>query len=178
MSPIFAIFGIHNSTLTLVVDLVILFLVVVWLALVYWTFADARRRIADPMLIGCATAAALFPFVGSLIYMIVRPPEFLDDIEEREMSIRASEAQLGGGGGHSLCPYCDHTIEKEFLRCPHCLRKLKNPCENCARPLDADWRICPYCEADVPGVTPPRRRRRRDTSGGDPVSSRPPSELI
>ena len=51
----FAIFGIHNSALRLAVELVILFLVVIWLALIYWTYADARRRIADPLLIGCAT---------------------------------------------------------------------------------------------------------------------------
>ena len=37
-------FGIKNNTISLVVDLVILFLVVMWLALVYWTYADARRR--------------------------------------------------------------------------------------------------------------------------------------
>jgi hypothetical protein len=177
MQPIFAIFGIHNSTVTLVVDLVILLLVVIWLALIYWTYADARRRIGDPMLVGCATAASLFPFVGSLIYLIVRPPEFLDDVEDRELSIRASEAQLGGAG-HSPCPFCDHPIEKEFLRCPHCLRKLKEPCGNCGKPLDGDWRICPYCEADVPGVTPPRRQRRRREASSEPVSSRPPSDLI
>src|SRR5438270_6222252 len=41
-----AIFGIKNSGLSLAVNLVILFLVVIWLALVYWTYADARRRIA------------------------------------------------------------------------------------------------------------------------------------
>ena len=68
------VFGIKNSTINLVVELLILFLVVIWLALVYWTYADARRRIADPMLIGCATAASLFPFVGTIVYMIVRPP--------------------------------------------------------------------------------------------------------
>lgn len=176
MHPIFAVFGIHNSTLSLVVDLVILFLVVIWLALVYWTYADARRRIADPMLIGCATAASLFPFIGSMIYLIVRPAEFLEDIEDRELSIRASEAQLNLAG-LSMCPYCDHTVEKDFLRCPHCLRKLKNPCGTCGRPLDNEWRICPYCEADVPGVTPPRRTRRR-REGSEAVSSHPPSDLI
>jgi predicted amidophosphoribosyltransferase len=68
-------------------------------------------------------------------------------------------------------------VEKEFLRCPHCLRKLKNPCANCGKPLENEWRICPYCEADVPGVTPPRRRRRRDPSS-EPVSSRPPTDLL
>ena len=51
----YAIFGIHNSAINLAVELVVLFLVVIWLALVYWTYADARRRIADPLLVGCAT---------------------------------------------------------------------------------------------------------------------------
>ena len=70
----YAIFGIHNSALNLAVELVILFLVVIWFALIYWTYADARRRIADPLLIGCATLASAFPFVGTIVYMIVRPP--------------------------------------------------------------------------------------------------------
>jgi hypothetical protein len=178
MHPSFAIFGIHSSTLTLVVDLIVLFLVVVWLALVYWTYADARRRIDDPMLIGCATAAALFPFVGSLIYTIVRPPEFLDDVEDRELSIRASEAQLASAG-HMACPHCEREVDREFLRCPHCLRRLKEPCSSCGRPLEGEWRICPYCEADVPGKTPPRRQRRRRESTTQAVStSGPPTDLI
>jgi hypothetical protein len=37
-----AIFGISNSGVNLAIDLLILFLVVIWLALVYWTYADAR----------------------------------------------------------------------------------------------------------------------------------------
>src|SRR5437763_4916649 len=156
-----AIFGITNSGVNLAIDLIILFLVVIWLALVYWTFADARRRIADPMLVGCATVASLFPFVGTLVYMIVRPPEYLDDVRERELEIQAAEARLAELG-YRLCPHCDHEVEKDFLRCPHCLRKLKDACATCSRPLDPDWKICPYCEAEIPGKTPmPRRRRRR-----------------
>ena len=42
-----AVFGIDNAGLSLVVNLLILFMVVVWLALVYWTYADARRRISE-----------------------------------------------------------------------------------------------------------------------------------
>ena len=93
-------FGIKNNTISLVVDLVILFLVVMWLALVYWTYADARRRIADPLLVGCATAASLFPFVGTIVYMIVRPPEYLDDVRERELEMQAAEARLAELGYH------------------------------------------------------------------------------
>ena len=87
-----AIFGITNDGLNLAVNLLLLFLVVIWLALVYWTYADARRRIADPMLVVCATAASLFPFVGTIVYMIVRPPEYLDDVRERELEMQAAVA--------------------------------------------------------------------------------------
>ncbi|HUO71528.1 MAG TPA: zinc ribbon domain-containing protein [Solirubrobacteraceae bacterium] len=167
------VFGIKNSTINLVVDLLILFLVVIWLALVYWTYADARRRIADPMLIGCATAASLFPFVGTIVYMIVRPPEYLDDVRERELEMQAAEARLQEVGYH-LCPYCDFEVEKDFLRCPSCMRKLKDPCKTCGRPLDPEWKICPYCEAEI-GVMPPapRRARRRSAVTSELTSEQP-----
>jgi hypothetical protein len=161
------LFGISNSGVNLALDLLILFLVVVWLALVYWTYADARRRIGDPMLIGCATAASLFPFVGTLVYMIVRPPEYLDDVRERELEIQAAEARLAELGYH-LCPHCDYEVEKEFLRCPNCMRKLKDPCPVCSKPLDPSWKICPFCEAEVGAPPPaPRRTRRRRESGSE-----------
>ena len=160
--PTLAYFGIESSGLNLVVDLLILFVVVLCLALIYWTYADARRRISDPMLVGCATVASLFPFVGTIVYMILRPPEYLEDVRERELEVQAAEARLHEFD-HSLCPHCDYRIERDFIRCPSCLRKLKDPCVNCQRPLDQAWTICPYCETEVAAPEPPRRTRRRRT---------------
>ena len=149
-----AIFGIENDGLNLAVNLLLLFLVVIWLALVYWTYADARRRIGDPLLVGCATAASLFPFVGTVVYLIVRPPEYLEDVRERELEIAAAEARLASLE-HVHCQYCGFEVEKDFLRCPSCLRRLKEPCAVCGKPLDPRWKICPYCEAEV-GQAPRR----------------------
>src|SRR3981081_3658084 len=165
-----AVFGINNNGVNLAVNLLILFLVVIWLALVYWTYADARRRIADPLLVGCATAASLFPFVGTIVYMIVRPPEHLDDVREREPEIQAAEARLAELG-YQVCPYCDYEVEKDFLRCPNCMRKLKDPCKTCGRPLDPAWKVCPFCEAEIGAVpTAPRRARRRRKGSEQPVA--------
>ncbi len=158
MTPL-AIFGITNDGLNLAVNLLLLFLVVFWIALVYWTFADSRRRISDPMLVGCATAASLFPFVGTVVYMIVRPPEFLEDVRERELEIAAAEARLASTE-HHVCPHCANEVEKSFLRCPSCMRRLKEPCATCGKPLDPRWSICPYCEAEV-GQAPQQPRQRR-----------------
>ena len=161
MPPV-AIFGIDNGAVNTAINLLILVLVVVWLALVYWTYADARRRIADSMLVACATCASLFPFIGTIVYMIVRPPEYLDDVRERELEMQAAEARLHQLD-YSLCPHCDYVIERDMIRCPNCLRKLKDPCPSCRKPLDPAWRICPYCEAELAPSPTPRRRRRRDT---------------
>jgi len=140
----------------------LLLLVALYLALVFWTYKDARRRIADPVLVAVAVATALvFPFLGPLIYVILRPPEYLDDVRERELEIRAMERRLG----HDLrCPYCRGEIEPSFLSCPHCANKLKQACRRCKSPLDSEWRLCPYCETQVrPELEepqPPRPARR------------------
>lgn len=156
-----------NDWLDLTPKLVLLFLVVLWIALVYYTYSDARRRIADPLLVACATAASLFPFAGTIVYMIVRPPEFLEDARERELEIQAAEARLYSAG-LAYCPHCDGEVHEDFLRCPHCLRKLKDACTGCAKPLDPDWKICPYCETEIPGATPPTQPRRRPRVSAEP----------
>jgi hypothetical protein len=101
--------------------------------------------------------------------MIVRPPEYLEDVHERELEIQAAEARLAEVGLH-LCPHCDFEVEKDFLRCPSCLRKLKDPCHQCGKPLDPLWKVCPYCEADVPSQTTAGRRARRRHTPGDSVA--------
>jgi hypothetical protein len=178
MLQIAGLFGIHNHSVNLALELILLFLAAIWIALIYWTFADARRRIEDGMLVGLATVASLLPFVGTLIYMIVRPPEYLEDVHERELEIEAAEARLAQVGMH-VCPHCDYAVEKDFLRCPNCLRKLRDPCVGCSKPLHPEWRICPYCETEV-GIDPTltRRPRRPRRESEQTIGGRPPSDLI
>ncbi len=140
-----ALFGINDGSLNLAVNLLVLLLLVVWLSLVYWTWADARRRIADPVLIATATAASLVPFIGTIIYTILRPPEYLADVREREIETQASELRMQHLTAQS-CPRCEHPIERIWLRCPQCEHRLKDPCRSCNRPVDPRWVVCPYCE--------------------------------
>ena len=159
-----AVFGIENDGLNLAVNLLLLFLVVIWLALIYWTYADARRRIADPMLVGCATAASLFPFLGTIVYMIVRPPEYLEDVRERELEIAAAEARLASLE-HLHCPYCGFEVEKAFLRCPSCLRRLRSRARSAASRSTRAGRSAPTAR---PRSARRRPRRARAAPGGAP----------
>ena len=88
-------FSLDDPDWTLLRNLGIGLVVVLWLATAYWTFKDARRRIEDPWLVGLATLVGLFPpFLGPIIYMFFRPPEYLQDARERELEIKAMEERL------------------------------------------------------------------------------------
>jgi len=157
-----AIFDISNNGLNLVVTLLILMLVVVWLALIVYTYLDARRRVSDPFLVACATIAAFIPYIGTAVYAILRPPEFLEDAHERELEIRAAELRVRQLTELS-CPNCEYPVEKDYLRCPNCQHSLKDPCPSCGKPVDPRWAVCPYCESALEGRTrrrAPEKRRR------------------
>lgn len=125
-------------------QLILLLFIVLWIALVYWTYTDAGRRGATSILWGIV--AVIFPYIGTLIYLIVRPPEYLDESRERELETAVLERELRNNT--LLCPNCRNLVEKEFLICPTCAWELKKPCINCDRPLNQEWGLCPYCGTD------------------------------
>lgn len=165
MGPL-AQLGLRGGPLGLAANLFLLVLIATWIALIYWTRADAQRRMEDSLLIRCSTAAAaLFPYIGTIIYTIVRPPEYLADARERELEIAAAEARVDQLE-EPHCPYCDFQVESSFLRCPSCLRRLKEGCRTCGKPLDPRWKICPYCESEL-GQGGSRRRPGRAPQRAD-----------
>lgn len=174
MLPPLAIFGIENDGVNLAINLLILFLVVVYLALIAYTYLDARRRLEDPVLVGCATVASLFPFLGTIVYSILRPPDFVADRRERDLEIRASELRVRQLEETS-CPNCEHPVERSYLRCPNCRARIKDPCESCGKPVDPRWSLCPYCETPTRGAEPsePQSSKRRSSGGAKRAPSRP-----
>jgi Double zinc ribbon len=158
---LFALFGISNDALNLAVNLILLSLVVVYFALIAWTFFDARRRMKDPVLVASSVGASfVFPFIGTVIYSILRPPEFLEDAHEREVEIKAAELRVRQLT-EQACPKCEYPVEKSFLRCPNCRARLKDPCTACGKPVDPRWALCPYCETPIEKPERERRAARR-----------------
>ena len=87
-----------------------------------------------------------------MIYILFRSPEYLEDVRERRLEIRAIESRLGGA--ETNAPSATAEIEPDFLVCPVCTTKLRYACAECRRPLEPAWQVCPYCETPVP-VEPP-----------------------
>ena len=138
-----------HSTWIVLRNLTSFFVAVFWLSIGFWVYKDARRRIEDPWLVGMATVlGAVPPFLGPLIYMLFRPPEYLDEVRERELEMLAMEERLAEHG--LRCPVCRGPVEASFLVCPVCTTRLKQACTECAAPLEPIWQVCPYCATPVP----------------------------
>jgi RNA polymerase subunit RPABC4/transcription elongation factor Spt4 len=166
----------HSATWHLIEGAGALLLIVLWLATVFWVRKDARRRIRSTPVVWLATLfGAVLPFIGPLIYMLFRPPEYLEDIRERELEIRAIEKRLVA----PACPVCGADVEPEYLICPVCATKLRHACVKCNRPLEPAWKVCPYCETRVGveeepvALRPKRAPRPPRTAEGRSETQRP-----
>ena len=101
----------HSGTWYAIRNIAGAFVVVFWLGVAFWVFKDARRRIRSPLLVALATLLGLFPpFLGALVYMLFRPPEYLEDRRERELEMRAMEERLSLHD--SQCPVCRASREQ------------------------------------------------------------------
>ena len=158
----------NSGTWLVIRNLGLFFVFVFWLATLSWIYKDARRRIEDPWVVGVSVLlGVVLPFFGPFIYMLFRPPEYLEDVRERELEIKAMEERLARRDLH--CPVCRAEVDPSFLVCPVCTTRLKQACSSCKAPLEALWQICPYCATpietpstlELPPLPTPRRERRR-----------------
>ena len=133
------------------------FAVALWLALAYWVYQDSRRRFENSgAIVGSTLIALVIPFLGALIYLFIRPPEYLTDAHDRELETLALEAQVDG----LKCPECESVVGPRFLVCPMCTAPLREPCRRCSEPLDPAWRVCPYCASPAHPISSPSEETR------------------
>jgi hypothetical protein len=141
-----------SGTWLVIRNLLIFFAVVFWLATVWWIYKDAKRRIEDPWLVGMSVMLGVaVPFFGPFIYMLFRPPEYLDDVRERELEIKAMEDRLSKRDLH--CPVCRSEVDSTYLVCPSRSRR----CGNSVRTARRRWsRLRPHCRSSSPVVAAAR----------------------
>ena len=105
--------------------------------------------------------------------MLFRPPEYLEDVRERELELKMIERGLDGR--ELTCWVCSAHVEPEFLVCPVCTTRLRQACASCSRPLEPAWQVCPYCETPVDRASDAQRplavrtRAHRDVTRQSPL---------
>jgi hypothetical protein len=122
------------------------YLVVLWFALVVWTYRDIGSRSQSVVTQIFATLLSLLFFVpGSLLYLLMRPRATLDEAFQRSLE---EEYLLQDIEETSLCASCQRQVSDDYILCPHCQTGLKQPCTSCNQLIKIGWPICPYCGSD------------------------------
>jgi len=132
-----------TSFLTIFAAVLGALLAALWLSLIIWAFRDMRHRSRDPFAqILAALLVALLPFVGIIIYLILRPPETLAEAYERALE---EEALLQEIEERPSCPGCSRTIDHNWILCPYCHTRLRKACPDCNSLMELPWTLCPFC---------------------------------
>ncbi len=139
-----------NPIVQLAFQFLILYGVILWLAAAYWAYRDMQVRSDNPVLPYLAAVLivlftpVLFLF-GVLIYRVVRPPEKIAEVYERNL---AEEALLAEVEAIHTCPGCRRRIHDEWIICPSCRTRLNRVCPTCSRLVGLDWSLCAWCGRD------------------------------
>ncbi|MCA9874601.1 MAG: zinc ribbon domain-containing protein [Anaerolineales bacterium] len=132
-----------TSFLTIFAAVMGALLAALWLSLIIWAFRDMRARSRDPFAqILAALVVAALPFVGIIIYFILRPPETLAQAYERALE---EEALLQEIEERPSCPGCSRTIDANWILCPYCHTRLRKACPDCHALMELSWNLCPFC---------------------------------
>jgi RNA polymerase subunit RPABC4/transcription elongation factor Spt4 len=145
--------GIVGDTVSpLIVGVIALvgYVAVLWVATAYFVWRDARRRSSSPTFHLLALLLGFLPpFLGALVYLVIRPPRTLD--EERAFALEEQSLRELDTEPVALrpCPSCGREIEAEFIVCPFCRTQFARRCHGCDRVLRLGWAVCPYCAEEV-----------------------------
>jgi hypothetical protein len=136
--------------------LVVSYVVIIWLAVAYWTFRDLHQRTRNPIAPYLAAGGVLaltplgFP-LALIAYRAVRPPETVAERQARDLEgyVLASEV------GRSTCVGCGRSVDEMWMRCPTCGLHLATSCHSCGSRVEPDWTVCAWCARElVPSGVP------------------------
>ncbi len=121
------------------------FIFAFWVAMGIWTFNDIRSRSRDWLAIVLAVLLVLvFPIVGLILYMMIRPRTTLADVYDRALE---EEALLRELEESHACHSCGVPVEGNWVYCPNCHTQLQHSCPNCSKLVRNEWAICVFCGA-------------------------------
>ena len=137
----------ENPVVQLASQLIVIYVVLLWLGTAYWAFRDMQARTENPILPYFAAALIIFftPLLfifAVVLYLIVRPRETLAEVYERSL---AEESLLAEVEKNELCPVCRDRVDADWLVCPNCRTRLHRVCPSCNRLAEPSWPLCAFC---------------------------------
>lgn len=135
--------GITKIDFNFVWTLLIIALVIFWIVVLYWVWLDSGDRTSSHAArMGYVLLTLLLFIPGLIIYLLIRPPQTIEEIYWSDLErryLKYETAELGD------CPRCATQLFPGFTYCPNCRLLLKTKCPNCEVEMDKNYQFCPSC---------------------------------
>lgn len=135
----------NPSNVPLVVNFLVLYLAVLWLAVLAWILRDITTRSQNILIV---LATLVFVAIGNLpavaIYLLLRPEKTLEDAKEKDLFYASILDKEVGSCGH-----CQSLVRNDYKFCPTCGENLERHCENCGIRVQPTWSFCSNCQIDL-----------------------------
>ncbi len=156
----------NNPIVQLATQLIVIYVVLLWLGTAYWAFRDMQARTENPILPYFAAALIIFftPLLflfAVVLYLIVRPRETLAEVYERSL---AEESLIAEVEKNELCPVCRDRVNSDWLVCPNCRTRLHRVCPTCNRLAEPTWPLCAFCGHEFERAASRSAARRQPTA--------------
>jgi RNA polymerase subunit RPABC4/transcription elongation factor Spt4 len=166
---------IGNPVVQLAGQLIVLYVLLLWVGTAYWAFRDMQARTENPILPYFAAALIIFftPLLflfAVVLYLIVRPRETLAEVYERSL---AEESLLAEVERNELCPVCRQRVQSDWLVCPNCRTRLHRVCPSCNRLAEPEWPLCAFCGRELDRPERPTRAAAAPARGSSTRPERP-----
>jgi hypothetical protein len=102
----------------------------VWILLIGYVFADARRRGMRYVMWTLLTIGIIYG-IGFILYFVLRDPLLVP------------------------CPQCGSKGRAGFIFCPQCGTELAASCPGCKRAVEPEWKRCVYCGIELDPAAKP-----------------------
>ncbi|MDD3474471.1 MAG: zinc ribbon domain-containing protein [Candidatus Dojkabacteria bacterium] len=134
--------AIAGANYNLVGTIFILVAIVFWVVVTSWIWVDSDERTTNKWIRLFYVVIGMIPILGWIIYLIVRPPETIDeiywgDLERRYLKYEAKD--LGD------CPKCGTQLYPGYIFCPNCRQRIKIKCDKCGVYVDLESKYCTHC---------------------------------
>jgi len=96
----------------------------------------------------------VFPIVGWILYLMIRPKATLAEVYDRALE---EEALLREIEETLACPSCGVPAKENWVYCPNCHTQLQHTCPSCGNLARNEWEICVYCGSKQQLAAPQRR---------------------
>lgn len=135
----------NQYNLPLLIELLAVYILILWLAVVAWALKDITTRSNNFLVIILTVLLVTIGNIpGLVLYLLLRPSQTIEEGQNKELFYSSIVDKK-----ISACDNCECLVRTDYKFCPECGHALMLQCQVCHRQINPTWKYCVYCDTKL-----------------------------